>query len=270
MGTYHVPLQKKSRGLGDTIEKIAEEKAGIIKPGVRVVIGEVLAETEFIFEKTAREKNAPLSVASKKRQAVDWKWEKHELIVEVAEEHITDHKVYHLDLPGIYQRKNLLTVLESCHQLKAKGWNMDDATIHKALKQVKKVNGLHGRWDIIHQSPAIVLDVAHNEDGIKQLTGQIELTDHHELHIVLGFVKDKAIEKIMALLPDTARYYFTQANIPRALDAESLREMAARYNLKGKNYKDVNTALTEAKVKAAKDDLIIVCGSVFLVGEVLI
>ena len=189
--------------------------------------------------------------------------------MEVAEDHTTDHKIYHLDLPGIYQKKNLLTVLECCYQLKSTGWNIDDATIHKALKQVKKLTGLHGRWDIIHQLPTIVLDVAHNEDGIKQLIEQIELTDHHELHIIPGFVKDKEIEKILALLPDKAHYYFTQANIPRALDAESLREMAARHNLKGKNYKDVNTALTDAKTKAARNDLIVVCGSVFLVGEVL-
>ena len=97
---------------------------------------------------------------------------------------------------------------------------------------------------------------------------QIELTDHHELHIVLGFVKDKEIEKILALLPDTAHYYFTQANIPRALDAESLKEEAGKYNLVGKIYENVNAALKDAKAKAAKNDLIVVCGSVFLVGEV--
>jgi dihydrofolate synthase/folylpolyglutamate synthase len=254
--------------LGDTIEKIAAEKAGIIKKGIPVVVGEVLPATKPVFETKAKEQQAELSIASQKRQAVDWKWEKHELVVEVAEEHYTDHKTYHLDLPGVYQRKNLLTVLEACHQLNQKGWSLDDESIHQALRQVKKLTGLHGRWDIIHQHPAIVLDVAHNEDGIKQLKDQIELTDHHELHLILGFVKDKEIEKILGLLPKTAHYYFTQANIPRALDAESLRAAAARHHLKGKNYKDVNAALADSKVKASKNDLIIVCGSVFLVGEV--
>jgi dihydrofolate synthase / folylpolyglutamate synthase len=254
--------------LGDSLEKIAVEKAGIIKHAIPVVIGEVLPETQPIFEKTAKEKQAPLFIASQKRQATDWKWEKHELVVEVAEEQVTDHKVYHLDLPGIYQVKNLLTVLESCHQLKLAGWNLPDAVIHKTLRHVKKLTGLHGRWDIIHFFPTIVLDVAHNEDGVKQLVEQIELTDHRELHIILGFVKDKEIEKILSLLPQTAHYYFTQATIPRAIDAESLREKAAAHNLKGKNYKDVNTALANAKAKASKEDLIIVCGSVFLVGEV--
>jgi dihydrofolate synthase/folylpolyglutamate synthase len=254
--------------LGDTLEKIAEEKAGIIKKEIPVVAGEILSETLTVFEKKAKVMGAPLFIASKKRQVVDWKWEKHELIVEVAEEHFTDHKLYRLDLPGIYQVKNVLTVLESCHQLKLKEWKIDDGIIHQALRQVKKITGLHGRWDIIHHSPAIVLDVAHNEDGIKQLAEQIELTNHHKLHIILGVAKDKEIEKVLTLLPKTAHYYFTQAHIPRALDAESLMHKAGNFELKGKVYSNVNGALTEAKLKADKNDLIIVCGSVFLVGEV--
>jgi dihydrofolate synthase / folylpolyglutamate synthase len=254
--------------LGETLEKIAGEKAGIIKKDVPVVVGEVLPETLPVFEKKAKEMNAPFFIASKKRQALDWRWDKKELIAEVAEEHQTDHKIYHLDLPGIYQVKNVLTVLESCHQLKLKSWKIDDDVIHKALRQVKKLTGLYGRWDIIHLSPTIVLDVAHNEDGIKQLTEQIELTDHHELHMVLGVVKDKDVEKVLALLPKMAHYYFTQAHIQRAMDAENLMQKAKSYNLKGKIYSNVNEALTHAKLKADKNDLIIVCGSVFLVGEV--
>ncbi|MDP4262944.1 MAG: folylpolyglutamate synthase/dihydrofolate synthase family protein [Bacteroidota bacterium] len=254
--------------LGDSLEKIAGEKAGIIKEGVPVVVGEILPVTQPVFEKKAREKNAALMIASKTRQAADWRWENHELIVEVAEDHSADHKIYQLDLPGIYQRKNLLTVLASCQQLRKKGWKITDEIIHKALRHVKRLTGLHGRWEIIHLSPVIVVDVAHNEDGIKQLTEQIELTDHHELHIVAGFVRDKEVDNILALLPKTAYYYFTQAAIPRALDAESLLQKAGKHGLEGKKYPDVNTALKEAKAKAGKDDLIIVCGSVYLVGEV--
>ena len=255
--------------LGDTLEKIAGEKAGIIKKRIPVIAGEVLPQTLPVFEKKAKEQEAPLLIASQKRQATDWRWEKHELVVEVAEEHKTDHDIYHLDLPGIYQRKNLLTVLEACQQLNQKGWKLDHGVIHKALRQVKKLTGLHGRWDIIHLAPTIVLDVAHNEDGIHQLTEQIELTDHYKLHLVIGFVKDKEVDKILSLLPKTARYYFTQAGIPRALDAESLSHHAAAYGLKGKTFNNVNAALDEAKEKAGKQDLIIVCGSVFLVGEVV-
>lgn len=254
--------------LGDSLEKIAGEKAGIIKPGVPVIIGETINETLPVFEKIAIEKKAPFSIASKKRQVMEWRWEKHELIVEVAEDHQTDHYVYRLDLPGLYQTKNLLTVLEVCSQLVQKEWHIDEKHIQKALHQVKKLTGLHGRWDIIHEHPLIVLDVAHNEDGIKQILRQIELTDHHELHIVLGMVNDKEIDKVLELLPKTAHYYFTNAQIPRALDAESLRLKAESLGLTGKNYPDVNHALEEAKLKAGKNDLVIVCGSVFLVAEV--
>lgn len=254
--------------LGDSLEKIAGEKAGIIKPGIPVIIGEIVNETLPVFEKIATEKNAPLSIASKKRQVMEWRWEKHELVVEVAENHQTDHYVYRLDLPGLYQIKNLLTVLQVCSQLVQKGWHIGERHIQKALQQVKKLTGLHGRWDIIHEHPLVVLDVGHNEDGIKQILRQIELTDHHELHIVLGMVNDKEIDKVLELLPITAYYYFTNAQIPRALPAATLLEKAAGYDLKGKHYPDVNTALEEAKLKADKNDLVIVCGSVFLVAEV--
>jgi dihydrofolate synthase/folylpolyglutamate synthase len=254
--------------LGDTLEKIAGEKAGIIKEGIPVVIGEILPGTQPVFEQKAKEKNAHLTIASNIRQTTDWRWENYELVVDVAEKHSTDHKIFHLDLPGIYQRKNLLTVLESCHQLQLKSWKLTDEVIHKALRHVKKLTGLHGRWETINRSPHVVVDVAHNEDGIKQLVEQIELTDHHKLHIVTGFVKDKEIEKILSLLPKAARYYFTQASIPRALDAESLLREAESFGLKGKTYPDVNTALKEARAKATANDLIIVCGSVYLVGEV--
>ncbi len=256
--------------LGDSLEKIAGEKAGIIKEKIPVVIGEVLPQTISVFEATAKEKNAPLHIASKKRQAVDWKWKNHELIVEVAEEHVTDHKIFHLDLPGIYQLKNLITVLESCYQLKLKGWNLQDEIIHKALRQVKKLTGLHGRWDIIHQHPTVVLDVAHNQDGINQLLEQIEVTDHHRLHLITGFVKDKEVDRILSMFPKNAEYYFTQANIPRAMESATLLQKAQGHGLNGRKYPDVNTALKDAIAVAGKDDLIIVCGSVFLVGEVQI
>ncbi len=256
--------------LGDSLEKIAGEKAGIIKDKVPVVIGEVLPQTMPIFEAVAKEKNAPLYIASKKRHAVDWKWANHELIVEVSEEHLTDHRIFHLDLPGIYQLKNLLTVLESCYQLKIKGWNLQDEIIHKALRQVKKITGLHGRWDIIHQHPTVVLDVAHNEDGINQLLEQIEVTDHHRLHLITGFVKDKEVDHILSMFPKNAEYYFTQANIPRALEATALLQKAERQGLKGREYPDVNSALKEAIASAGRNDLVVVCGSVFLVGEVQI
>lgn len=254
--------------LGDSLDKIAYEKAGIIKKGVPVVIGEVIPETKSVFETVAAKHDAPLFIASQKREVMNWRWEKNELILETAEKNKVDHSVFHLDLPGIYQTKNLLTVLETCFQLQEKGWQISDEQLHKGLQHAKKITGLHGRWEIIHHHPMIALDVAHNSDGIQQLIEQIELTDHNNLHIVLGMVKDKEIDKVLSLLPHTATYYFTQAHIPRAIDAGILKEKAAQYNLKGQVYPDVNNALSAAKDKAHKNDLIIVCGSVFLVGEV--
>jgi dihydrofolate synthase/folylpolyglutamate synthase len=254
--------------LGDSLEKIAFEKGGIIKSNIPVVIGETIPATKPIFEKIASENNAPFHLATKERNVAGWKWENHELIVEIAEKGKTDHKKYHLDLPGIYQSKNLLTVLETCSVLKDMEYDIDENEIRQGLQKTKKLTGLHGRWEIIHEDPTIVLDVGHNEDGIKQIVQQIELTTHHNLHIIIGMVKDKEIDTVLSLLPHSANYYFTQAHIPRALPANTLKEKAEEFNLKGKTYPDVNEAIKEAKSKSHEDDLILICGSVFLVGEV--
>ncbi len=254
--------------LGDSLEQIATEKAGIIKDSVPVVVGEVLPETEKIFQETANKKNAPLTIASRNRHALNWYWLKQHLIVEVAQEGHTDHRVYNLDLPGIYQVKNLLTVLETCSVLKTKGWHIDEQHIQKGLEHTRKLTRLHGRWETIHHSPLVILDVAHNPDGISQLVQQLEVTDHNALHIVIGMVKDKEIDRTLGLLPSNANYYFTKAQIPRALPENELLEKAMKIGLHGKEYPEVNIALRAALEHADQRDLIIVCGSVFLVGEV--
>jgi dihydrofolate synthase/folylpolyglutamate synthase len=263
--------------LGESLEKIAFEKAGIIKQNIPVIVGEVLSETEKIFNDVANERKAVLSIAADERQAINWYWKKpaghhsggHELVVEVAQQHKTDHQLYHLDLPGIYQTKNLLTVLETCSHLQQKGWNIEEQSIRLGLQHAKKLTGLHGRWEVIRLHPLIVLDVAHNEDGIKMLMEQVEVTDHDHLHIVLGVVKDKELEKILTLFPRLADYYFTRADIPRALDALALKERADEIGLKGEIYPDVNQAIKAALTKASKQDMILICGSVFLIGEVI-
>ena len=256
--------------LGDSLEKIAFEKAGIIKQNIPVVIGETLPVTKPVFEKIAAEKKAIIYYATHNRNVVGWEWRKHELIVEVAEPEKTDHKKYHLDLPGIYQSKNLLTVLEACSVLRDLEYDIDENDIRTGVQKAKKLTGLHGRWEIIQEHPTIVLDVGHNDDGIKQIVQQIELTTHRVLHIIIGMVKDKEIDKVLSLLPRSAIYYFTQAQIPRALPAAILESKAKSQGLNGASFHDVNTAIKEAKTKAHKDDLILVCGSVFLVGEVTI
>jgi len=254
--------------LGDSLEKIAFEKAGIIKQNIPVIIGEVLPETDRIFSEVAKERKAERSIATDKRQVINWHWKKHELIVEVAQQNRTDHQLYHLDLAGIYQTKNLITVLETCSCLQEKGWNIEEQDVRTGLQHTKKLTGLHGRWDVIRQKPLIVLDVAHNEDGVKMLMEQVEVTDHDHLHIVLGVVKDKEVEKILGFFPRLADYYFTRADIPRALDAQTLKEKAAAFGLKGETYPDVNQAIKAVLAKATKQDMILVCGSIFLVGEV--
>jgi len=254
--------------LGDSLEKIAYEKAGIIKENIPVVVGETLPETKPVFEKISKEKNASIIFASDKRYVADWHYDHHQLNVTIVEKETDQHNNYRLDLPGIYQRKNLITVLEGIHCLVAKGFTISNEHLHKGLSQTKKITGLHGRWELIHQKPAVILDVAHNVDGIKQLAEQIEISTYNDLHIIIGMVKDKEIEKILEQLPKYATYYFTKAQIPRALPANELHLKAARVELKGNIYNDVNTALTEALQHANEEDLIIVCGSVFLVGEV--
>ncbi len=254
--------------LGDTLEKIAMEKAGIIKKNVPVVIGETTPETKSIFKAKANEENAEIHFAAEKRNVRDWRWENHELIAEVEMQHKTDHKIFHLDLPGIYQTKNILTVLEASTVLKNMNFELTDNAIKTGLQKTKKLTGLHGRWEMIYEHPRVILDVAHNEDGIKQLVSQIELTSFHKLHIITGMVKDKNIDSILSLLPRTAHYYFTQAAIPRALGADILNEKAAQFNLKGEIYSNVNAAVKQAMFNAHKDDLIVIAGSVFLIGEV--
>lgn len=254
--------------LGDTLAAIAGEKAGIIKQHTPVVIGESTPETLPVFRQYATEKQAPLLLAADRYRATEWFWDNHELIVNVAEAHHTDAQRYHLDLSGIYQVKNLLTVLTALSALREKGWNISQADTREGLHQVRRLTGLHGRWERISEHPTVILDVGHNEDGIRQIAEQLEVTTYHQLHIILGMVQDKSIDAVLALLPENAFYYFTQASLPRALPAGELQAKAFHYNLQGKIYPNVNTALATARAGAHKDDLILICGSVFLVGEV--
>lgn len=254
--------------LGNTLEKIAYEKAGIIKNSIPVVVGETSTETKAVFERSAAEENAPLTFADQIRYASEWKIDKSLLAVEVANLIKNEHHTYYLDLTGYYQTKNLVSVLEAVSQLQSKGWNVSQLQVEKALQHVKKLTGLHGRWEIIHQHPMVVLDVGHNLEGIRHIVSQIELTDYRDLHIIIGMVKDKDVESVLKLLPREATYYFTRATIPRAIPETELQQKGNSNGLRGDAYVNVNTALGKARNQAGKDDLILVCGSVFVVGEV--
>jgi dihydrofolate synthase/folylpolyglutamate synthase len=254
--------------LGETLEKIAAEKAGIIKQGISVVIGETLPETKLVFEKKALELNSKIHYAHDQYWVADWKQSAHELVATIAENRTDERKQYRLELTGLYQLKNLLTVLETIHLLIAQGWKIKEKHIQNALQNVRRLTGLHGRWEVIHQAPYTVLDVGHNEDGVKQIIGQLEHCNFQKLHIVIGLVKDKDISKVLSLLPASAHYYFTRAQIPRALPENELAEKAREYNLKGHSYSTVSEAIQQAIDNAHKEDMILVCGSVFVVGEV--
>ncbi len=254
--------------LGNSLQKIAYEKAGIIKPAIPVVIGEEQAEVKDVFIQVASQNQAPISFASAKRSVYDWKFNGHLLELELTNKHSNEKEKYSLDLPGIYQTKNIVTVSETVSLLNQRGFNIPESAVHAGLQNVKKLTGLHGRWDILHDNPLLVLDVGHNEEGMKEIAKQIELTSHEELHLVIGMVNDKVIENILRHLPPGANYYFTKAHIPRALDETELAARAERIGIKGKTFPDVRQALQAAVDRSHDKDLILVCGSVFLAGEV--
>ena len=254
--------------LGNSLEAIALEKAGIIKQNTPVIIGETIPESKPIFEAKALELNAPIHWASAQRWVSNFENIGHLLLVTIAQKSNDQRHLYQLDLSGHYQTKNLLTVLSAVAVLQELGWKIDYPIIQKALAQSKKINGLHGRWEIVQEHPLLVLDVGHNEDGIKQIVAQLELVTKAQVHIIIGMVKDKEIDKVLSLLPKNARYYFTKAQIPRALDQNILLEKAAQFDLHGNSFEEVNVAIQSAKDHAKKDDLILVCGSVFVIGEV--
>ncbi|MBK9402499.1 MAG: bifunctional folylpolyglutamate synthase/dihydrofolate synthase [Bacteroidetes bacterium] len=256
--------------LGDTLEKIAGEKAGIIKSGVPVVIGESNLVTNFIFNQQAAKENAPIHFAND------------HFSLEVVKHDLLDDKIYFnvfkdgqpyletlsCDLNGKYQLKNILTVLQALDLVREE-LHITDEHIRKGLADVKGNTGLKGRWQILSRQPLIICDTGHNEDGWKEVLEMIESLSFHRLHFVLGVVEDKDLSKMLHQLPVDATYYFCKADIPRGLNAELLREMAERYGLKGLSYSSVNAALNAAKSEASNKDLIFVGGSTFTVAEVV-
>ncbi|GAC1456673.1 MAG: folylpolyglutamate synthase/dihydrofolate synthase family protein [Chitinophagaceae bacterium] len=254
--------------LGHTVPEIAFEKAGLIKNAVPVVSGEKKEKSREIFQKIAEQKEAPLFFAEDFFTVKTYQWQEEALAVEV--ENLLTQKTYQytLDLPGIYQTENICTVLQTTEVIKNKGFLIPDDAIKQALKSVKQLTHLQGRWEVIHHRPDIILDVAHNEAGIQQVVQQLQHQNYAQLHMIFGMVKDKDTASLLRVLPREALYYFTQAHIPRALEPARLQEKAFHYQIKGDVYNNVNEALQEAMQMALPNDLILVCGSVFLIAEV--
>ncbi|MBV7531527.1 bifunctional folylpolyglutamate synthase/dihydrofolate synthase [Chitinophaga sp. sic0106] len=257
--------------LGDTLAQIAGEKAGIIKHDVPVVISERQAETKDVFIAKAAETGAPIYFADEEWMGAANGTNITNTHLELTLLHIRQQQTHHyqLDLSGQYQEKNVMGVLSATHQLIARGWKITEADIATALSHVKKLTGLRGRWEVVNHHPLTVLDVGHNEAGITEIVQQLHHVTYTALHVVTGFVKDKEVEKVLPLFPKTAKYYFCKAQIPRALDEVSLAEMAARNGLQGQAYPTVQHALQAAKQHAQPDDMILVCGSFFIVSEAM-
>ena len=252
--------------LGDTIPLIAGEKAGIIKKEVPCVISEYTPDTKPVFDAAAN--NTTITYAPGVYSIQGTKYEHDFLQVDVANNVTGATNTYQLDLNGSYQAKNVLGVLTAVGILQSKGWKVTNENIATGLSHVKINTGLYGRWQVIGNNPTTVVDVAHNVAGIQTLLAQIALIPNTHLHLVFGMVKDKDIDSVLALLPTRATYYFTKAQIERAIDAHVLQEKATAHGLNGNVYAHVNEAISAAQKQASATDLIVVCGSVFLVGEI--
>ena len=232
--------------LGDTLEAIAFEKGGIIKPNIPVVIGETQKETAPVFKSLAKSCDSEILFAD-------------QLVSEV----------YKSDLMGSYQSKNIKTVIQTVKQLQGKGFKISKKNIKQGLLKVVKNTGLLGRWQILKERPKVVCDTGHNREGLIYVMQQLSNETFESLHIVFGVVNDKDLRSILDLLPKKATYYFCKPNIPRGLDAEELQQTFSSYKLKGRAYKSVNEAYNSALNNARKDDFIYVGGSTFVVAEII-
>ena len=233
--------------LGDTIEKIAAEKAGIIKSQRPVIIGAMREEARRVMLETATRMEAPIVDATTVSASI-----------------IPDGA-----LKGLYQQENKATAFMALRTLAALGWEVSEEHIAQGFERVVELTGLLGRWQKLNDKPLAIADVAHNEDGISIVLRQISETPHKRLHFVLGLVGDKDVSRVLKLLPQQAMYYFCKADIPRGLDAELLKQQATEFQLMGESYSSVKQAYETACAAANDEDLVFVGGSVFTVAEVL-
>ena len=254
--------------LGNTLPEIAFEKAGIIKPNRPVLISQTQSETKDVFLKKALECNAPIQFADViyksdkvSDQSVPGLYSVHNL-------ESNSKEVIPFQLQGDYQRFNLPGILLAIDELKKLGFPINKEAINLGLANVASLTGLRGRWQTLSHSPLTICDTGHNEDGIRMVVDQLQSLPKNRLHFVIGMVRDKDIDGVLNLLPKDAIYYFTQAQIPRALEAQELREKASNFQLFGEAYQEINEAIRAAKLNAANDDVIFIGGSTFVVAEI--
>ncbi|ADY35509.1 FolC bifunctional protein [Phocaeicola salanitronis DSM 18170] len=251
--------------LGNTLDKIASEKAGIIKPHTPVVIGETTPETKPVFLQKAVSVSAPIVFA-----------EEEHLLLEATPNpnggyvyQTVEYSDLKGELGGLCQEKNTNTLLSAIRQLKQTGYRFTETDVRKGFAQVCELTGLKGRWQKLADHPTVVCDTGHNVGGIQYIVEQLSRQHYHRLHIVMGMVNDKDINGVLSLLPTDAAYYFTQASVKRALPAEEMKKQASAHGLHGDAYPTVKKALQAALAQADKDDFIFIGGSSFIVADLL-
>ena len=256
--------------LGNTIEKIAEEKAGIIKRKTPVVISETQPETENVFKVKATESDSPVYFADRSFFCELYPYEtlsegRKYLIRDLSTDDITKGEI---PLPGDYQSKNLQAVFTSFKILNDK-FEISERSLITGIGKTVLNTGLYGRWQILNKTPLTICDTGHNKEGLEYVLEQIKNTQKSVLHIILGFVNDKDLNSVLPLFPTDAKYYFTKASVPRALNEIYLKQEAEKYGLIGDSFADVKTAYEVSRKRAEKSDLIFIGGSTFIVAEVV-
>ncbi|MBS7575687.1 bifunctional folylpolyglutamate synthase/dihydrofolate synthase [Bacteroides sp. NSJ-90] len=235
--------------LGDTLAKIAGEKAGIIKKDIPVVIGETTPETKAVFLQRAEEVSAPIIFAENTTK--------------------NDYPGMRTELQGLYQIKNTRTILTALPLLEKAGYHIDEQSVRNGFAHVCELTGLMGRWQKLQDTPTLICDTGHNVGGITYIAEQLKQQNYRHLHIIIGMVNDKDVSGVLALLPKDATYYFTKASVKRALPEEELCKLAAKAGLQGSCYPNVPAAVTAAQEKSHPEDFIFVGGSSFIVADLL-
>lgn len=235
--------------LGNTLEKIAGEKAGIIKSGIPVIIGETTPETKPVFAKKAREVGAPILFAE--------------------EDEKDDYPGLECELKGLYQTKNTRTLLTAIPELRKAGYNLSEQAVRSGFAHVCELTGLMGRWQKLGEHPTIICDTGHNVGGMQYITEQLKNQSYQTLHIVIGMVNDKDVSGVLSMLPKEARYYFTQASVKRALPCDKMKALGEKFGLHGEAYPHVAEAFKMARTQALPEDFIFVGGSSFIVADLL-
>jgi dihydrofolate synthase / folylpolyglutamate synthase len=254
--------------LGNTLEEIAGEKAGIIKAGIPAVVSTKQTAIAHVFEQKAQLEHAPLYFATDHVQVEPKANTLEGQVYDVYQDGKLWLASLEADLAGIYQQYNLPGVLQTLLLLNDSGYAIPDAAIREGIAQTKSITGLKGRWQVLSHHPLTICDTGHNVDGVKQILAQLNALNPNHIHLVFGAVNDKDVTTILELLPKSYTYYFCQAQIPRALPVDELYEKAQALGLMGNAYETVAEAIAAAKGNAEPDDVIFIGGSTFVVAEI--